>query len=130
MLPNVDGTERGGFEPPNGVNPRYAISSRAHSTALAPLLGLAARQAVLVGYDTTALRARRAIRAGWWARYDTKAFAVGRLPGMLLLATSPAVSEDIGLLITFLGIGVLVNLILVFVFVLVRGEHQQNQDRR
>ena len=49
---------------------------------------------------------------------------------MLLLATSPAVSKDIGLLITFLGIGVLVNLILVFVFVVVRGEHQQNQDRR
>ena len=32
--------ERGGFEPPNEVNPRYAISSRAHSTALAPLHGL------------------------------------------------------------------------------------------
>ena len=62
--------------------------------------------------------------------YDTGAFAVGRLPLMLLLATSPAVSKDIGLLITFLGIGVLVNLILVFVFVLVRGENQQNQDRR
>jgi hypothetical protein len=32
--------EREGFEPSNGVNPRYAISSRAHSTALAPLHGL------------------------------------------------------------------------------------------
>ena len=32
-------TERGGFEPPNEVNPRYAISSRARSTAPAPLLG-------------------------------------------------------------------------------------------
>src|SRR5512133_3887939 len=30
-------TERGGFEPPNEVNPRYAISSRARSTAPAPL---------------------------------------------------------------------------------------------
>src|SRR6202012_3350690 len=29
--------ERGGFEPPNEVNPRYAISSRARSTAPAPL---------------------------------------------------------------------------------------------
>ncbi len=29
--------EREGFEPSNEVNPRYAISSRAHSTALAPL---------------------------------------------------------------------------------------------
>jgi hypothetical protein len=32
-------TEREGFEPSNEVNPRYAISSRAHSTALAPLHG-------------------------------------------------------------------------------------------
>jgi site-specific DNA recombinase len=32
--------EREGFEPSNEVNPRYAISSRAHSTALAPLQGL------------------------------------------------------------------------------------------
>jgi hypothetical protein len=62
--------------------------------------------------------------------YDTGAFAVGRLTPMLLLATSAAVSKDIGLLITFLGIGVLVNLILVFIFVVVRGERQQNQDRR
>ncbi len=29
--------ERGGFEPPNEVNPRYAISSRARSTTPAPL---------------------------------------------------------------------------------------------
>ena len=29
--------ERGGFEPPNEVDPRYAISSRARSTAPAPL---------------------------------------------------------------------------------------------
>jgi hypothetical protein len=49
---------------------------------------------------------------------------------MLLLATSPAVSKDIGLLVTFLGIGVLVNVILVFIFVVVRGEHQQNQEDR
>jgi hypothetical protein len=49
---------------------------------------------------------------------------------MLLLAASQAVSKDIGLLVTFLGIGVLVNVILVFVFVLVRGERQQNQEDR
>ena len=35
-----DPTERGGFEPPNEVNPRYAISSRARSAAPAPLLGV------------------------------------------------------------------------------------------
>src|SRR5437763_15152424 len=36
---NAIKTERGGFEPPNEVNPRYAISSRARSTAPAPLHG-------------------------------------------------------------------------------------------
>jgi hypothetical protein len=43
-------TERGGFEPPNEVNPRYAISSRAHSTALAPLHRLRCTAAPQ-GYD-------------------------------------------------------------------------------
>lgn len=37
--------EREGFEPSNEVNPRYAISSRARSTAPAPLQGDAAREA-------------------------------------------------------------------------------------
>jgi hypothetical protein len=47
---------------------------------------------------------------------------------MLLLA-SAAVSKDIGLLATFLGIGLIVNVIVVFIAVLVRGEHQQNKRR-
>jgi hypothetical protein len=48
----------------------------------------------------------------------------------MLLATSQAVTKDIGLLATFLGIGLIVNLIVVFIVVLVRGERQQNQDNR
>ncbi|MGC2374418.1 MAG: hypothetical protein WA484_11145 [Solirubrobacteraceae bacterium] len=48
----------------------------------------------------------------------------------MLLATSEAVSKDIGLLATFLGIGLIVNAIVVFIAVLVRGERQQNQQRR
>jgi hypothetical protein len=48
----------------------------------------------------------------------------------MLLATSAAVSKDIGLIATFIGIGVIVNVIVVFIAVLVRGEHQQNQERR
>jgi hypothetical protein len=48
----------------------------------------------------------------------------------MLLATSAAVSKDIGLLATFLGIGLIVNVIVVFIVVLVRGERQQNQERR
>jgi hypothetical protein len=48
----------------------------------------------------------------------------------MLLATSAAVSKDIGLLATFIGIGVIVNVIVVFIAVLIRGERQQNQQRR
>ncbi|HEX4837228.1 MAG TPA: hypothetical protein VFV03_01700 [Solirubrobacteraceae bacterium] len=48
----------------------------------------------------------------------------------MLLATSEAVSKDIGLLATFLGIGLIVNVIVVFIAVQVRGERQQNQQRR
>jgi ABC-type transporter Mla subunit MlaD len=47
---------------------------------------------------------------------------------MLLLATSPAVSKDIGLLVTFLGIGLVVNVIVVYIAVQVRGERSQNQE--
>ena len=47
-----------------------------------------------------------------------------------MLLASAAVSKDIGLLATFIGIGVIVNVIVVFIVVLVRGEHQQNQERR
>jgi hypothetical protein len=45
-----------------------------------------------------------------------------------MLLTS-AVSVDIGLLATFLGIGLIVNVIVMFIAVLVRGERQQNQQR-
>ena len=48
----------------------------------------------------------------------------------MLLASSPAISVDIGLLATFLGIGLIVNVIVVFIAVQVRGERQQNQQRR
>jgi hypothetical protein len=46
---------------------------------------------------------------------------------MLILANA-AVTKDIGLIATFIGIGILVNIILVFVAVQVRGEHQQNKE--
>ncbi|HYM44574.1 MAG TPA: hypothetical protein VES65_00220 [Solirubrobacteraceae bacterium] len=46
-----------------------------------------------------------------------------------LLATSAAVSKDIGLIVTFVGIGIIVNVILILIFVQVRGERQQNKER-
>ena len=47
---------------------------------------------------------------------------------MLQLATDPATSKTIGLLITFVGIGILVNIIVVYIAVQIRGERQQNQE--
>jgi ABC-type transporter Mla subunit MlaD len=49
---------------------------------------------------------------------------------MLLLATSAAVSKDIGLIATFGGIGLIVNIIVVLIAVQIRGERRQNQEYR
>jgi hypothetical protein len=46
---------------------------------------------------------------------------------MLLLANA-AFSKDVGLIATFGGIGVIVNLIVVYIAVQVRGEHRANQE--
>jgi hypothetical protein len=45
-----------------------------------------------------------------------------------MLLASAAVTKDIGLIATFIGIGIIVNIILVFVGVQVRGENQQNKE--
>jgi hypothetical protein len=47
---------------------------------------------------------------------------------MLVLAMSEATSKTIGLLITFVGIGILVNIIVVYIAVQIRGERKQNKD--
>jgi hypothetical protein len=65
----------------------------------------------------------------WPVGYGTRAPCVARLH-IVFLAASAAVSKDIGLIATFVGIGVIVNVILVFVAIQVRGEHQQNQEHR
>lgn len=46
----------------------------------------------------------------------------------MILAASEAFSKDVGLIITFIGIGVLVNLILLYTAVQVRGEHRENRE--
>ena len=45
-----------------------------------------------------------------------------------MLASSAAFSKTIGLIITFGGIGVVVNVIVVYIAVQVRGERRQNQE--
>jgi uncharacterized membrane protein len=47
-----------------------------------------------------------------------------------VLAASAAFSKDVGLIVTFIGIGILVNIIIVLIAVLVRGERQQNREQR
>ncbi len=64
--------------------------------------------------------------------YDTARPAADRLPAVLapILAANAAFSKDVGLIVTFIGIGILVNIIIVLIFVLVRGEYQQNREDR
>src|SRR5947199_9731557 len=64
--------ERGGFEPPNEVNPRYAISSRARSTAPAPLRAPAKPIAAHGGAKAAAL-GRTGSRTGLGAGNPTNA---------------------------------------------------------
>jgi hypothetical protein len=46
----------------------------------------------------------------------------------MLLAASPAFGKTVGLIATFGGIGVVVNLIIVYIAIQVRGEHRQNRE--
>jgi hypothetical protein len=46
----------------------------------------------------------------------------------MVLASSAAFGKTFGLIVTFGGIGVVVNVIIVYILVLVRGEHRQNQE--
>jgi hypothetical protein len=47
-----------------------------------------------------------------------------------VLAVSRALVSTFGLIATFGGIGVVVNVIVVYIFIQVRGEHQQNEQYR
>ena len=44
-----------------------------------------------------------------------------------ILAANAAFSKDVGLIVTFIGIGVIVNIIVVLIAIQIRGERQQNQ---
>ena len=48
---------------------------------------------------------------------------------MLLLGFSQATGQTAALLITFIGIGVLVNVLILYVVAQVFAEHKQNQER-
>ncbi len=46
----------------------------------------------------------------------------------MLLAASEAFAKTFGLIVTFGGIGVVVNVILVYVAIQIRGERRQNRE--
>jgi hypothetical protein len=46
----------------------------------------------------------------------------------MVLAASAAFSKTFGLIVTFGGIGVIVNIILVYIAVQIRGERRQNRE--
>jgi ABC-type transporter Mla subunit MlaD len=48
----------------------------------------------------------------------------------MVLAASQAFSKTVGLIITFGGIGLIVNVIVVFIAIQIRGERRQNQEYR
>ena len=48
----------------------------------------------------------------------------------MVLAADEATSKTIGLIITFGGIGVIVNVFIVYIVIQIRGERQQNREYR
>jgi hypothetical protein len=48
----------------------------------------------------------------------------------MILALSQAAKTDIGLIVTFGGIGVIVNVIIVYIAIQIRGERQHNREYR
>jgi hypothetical protein len=46
----------------------------------------------------------------------------------MVLAASEAFVKTFGLLVTFIGIGIIVNIILVYIAVQIRGERRANQE--
>jgi hypothetical protein len=49
---------------------------------------------------------------------------------VLSFAVSNAFSQTFALLVTFVGIGVLVNVLIIYIVAQVLGEHRQNRERR
>jgi hypothetical protein len=49
---------------------------------------------------------------------------------MDILAFSKAFNETFGILATFIGLGLIVNVLIVYIAIQVRGEHQRNEEMR
>jgi Na+-transporting methylmalonyl-CoA/oxaloacetate decarboxylase gamma subunit len=49
---------------------------------------------------------------------------------MLVFGFSEAFSQTFALLVTFLGVGIIVNVLIIYIVAQVIGEHRQNRQRR
>ena len=67
------------------------------------------------GRDASTARGRRAVAS------DT-------LRGRMLILGDEALGQTLALLATFLGIGALVNVLIVYIVALVLAEHKENQE--
>jgi hypothetical protein len=77
-----------------------------------------------------ATRSLPTLACGLGEHYGTVPRTAGRLRAEMILAASKAVTMDIGLIATFGGIGVIVNLVLVIIAIQVRGERRENREYR
>ncbi len=66
-------------------------------------------------------------RAAWANREHPQAACT--IPGMPL-AAKPAFWVDIGLIVTFIGIGVVAGIIVVYIIAQAFGERTENQERK
>ncbi len=48
---------------------------------------------------------------------------------MVIFGLSPALGQTLALIATFGGIGIIVNLLILYIVVQVLAEHKQNQER-
>jgi len=61
-----------------------------------------------------------------------RAAGFAKLPRVIssILAASPAFTFTFGLLVTFIGIGIIANVLIVYAVIQVLGERQQNEEYR
>ena len=58
------------------------------------------------------------------------AVALGRLPVEMLLLADEALGTTLALLVTFLGVGVVVNVLVVYILAQVMAERRENRELR
>jgi hypothetical protein len=62
-------------------------------------------------------------------RSRTDAGGSGTLPGAMLVAATDSLGFSLALIATFIGIGVIVNVLIIYVVVQALGERKQNRER-